>query len=444
MDTLPKLKRLLFVLLCFLYPSISFATLGSGVGEINLAGWIKGADGVYSRAFSDGNGTRAMPTNATVNSTSTALVQTSKGITAIDIVKTANVNTARLGSAMIGLAKKAGPLGMTLTAASLVCELTEICNQAGKWMMNPPASPTAPNSYPATDGKYWGWGTTYYPTIQGACSDSARLAANVGTSSSFTFDHSVDLGGGQYACFVKRASDGQVFAASNTNKVSGCAPGYTLTGSNCLKNGVVPVEATNTDLDNAASKLNDDRVTPHLIDAGEDVPTGVPTITNTPKQVISEDTAVTKDQNGNATGTKVTTTEAEIVDAATAESPGKAIVKETTTVTNYDINNTVINSTTSTSYTSQPPPNNPADQITISFDDVPDDGVEHEDVDTELETPQSWGDGFCPADETIDYHYGTLTFDFQPTCNFAIGVRPVLIFMASVTALFIVAGVKVE
>lgn len=77
----------------------------------------------------------------------------------MDIVKTANVNTARLGSAMVGLAKKSGPLGMTLTAAALVCELTEICNQTGQWMMNPPASPTQPNSYPATDGKYWGWGT---------------------------------------------------------------------------------------------------------------------------------------------------------------------------------------------------------------------------------------------------------------------------------------------
>ncbi|PTQ76466.1 hypothetical protein C8R26_11759 [Nitrosomonas oligotropha] len=441
MDTIPKLKILVFLLLSI--PTLAFSQ-SAPTGYVDLAGWIKGTDGVYSRAFSDGNGTRATPTNATVTSTSTALVQTSKGITAMDIVKTANVNTARLGSAMVGLAKKAGPVGMTLTAAALVCDLTTICKDlAGNWSITSNDSLPDYPSTTATVGYYFVAGINSspyrYPSPEVACSSAASKDKFWGNG--FTGSGS---GTGPAACTVTKTADGTTNKTSISYASGSCPEFYSSSGSSCVLNGAVPRSPTDTDWDAKKDKLNDDRVTPHLIEAGEDVPTGVPTITNTPKKVISEDTAVTKDQNGNSTGTKVTTTEAEIVDAASAESPGKAIVKETTTVTNYDINNTVINSTTSTSYASQPPPNNPADQITISFDDVPDDAIEHEDVDTELETPESWGDGFCPADETIDYHYGTLTFDFQPTCDFAIGVRPVLIFMASITALFIVAGVKTE
>ena len=44
------------------------------VGAVDLAGWVKGADGTYSKAFTDGSGTRANPNNATITSTQNALV----------------------------------------------------------------------------------------------------------------------------------------------------------------------------------------------------------------------------------------------------------------------------------------------------------------------------------------------------------------------------------
>jgi len=437
MDTISKLKCLFLLLL--IIPTCAFSQ-SAPTGYVDLAGWVKGTDGIYSRAFE--GSTRTSPLAGTLKVIGDAPVHTSKGAFTFNVERTAAVDVGRIGAGVAKLARVLGPVGMATTAAALVCELTDICNQAGQWMMNPPATSYEPNSYPATNGQWWGWGSSYYPSPEAACRDPQRLLVNVG--SDFTFDHTEYVDDNTYKCFAKRITGSGVFYASNTSKIAGCAPGYTLSGANCLKNGVTPVPATNTDLDNAASKLNDQRFVPELIDKQVDIPIGLPTITNAPKAIISQDTSVTKDANGNVTGTKVTATEAEIVDAATAESPGKVIVKETSTVTNYDINNTVINSTTSTSYTNQPPPDKPVDPITISFDDVPDDAIEHQDVDAELETPESWGDGFCPADETIDYHYGTLTFDFQPTCDFAIGVRPVLIFMASITALFIVAGVKVE
>lgn len=136
--------RLIF-LLCCLYPSITFATLGSGVGEVNLAGWIKQTDGTYAKAFTnaDGTGSKVTLTSAPkgITTTSTALVQTSKGAIGMDIEKTVNVATSRLGPAVAAFAKKAGPLGMAVTAASLVCELTNICNQAGEWLMKTPGLP---------------------------------------------------------------------------------------------------------------------------------------------------------------------------------------------------------------------------------------------------------------------------------------------------------------
>ena len=81
----------LIAFLCFFYPSISFSQsvvwTGTGpapVGFIDLAGWVKNADGTSTRAFSDGNGTTARVTLTSapkgITTTSTAVVQTSKGV----------------------------------------------------------------------------------------------------------------------------------------------------------------------------------------------------------------------------------------------------------------------------------------------------------------------------------------------------------------------------
>ncbi|MBA3754956.1 MAG: hypothetical protein H0X02_01420 [Nitrosomonas sp.] len=433
MDTLPKLKHLVFFLL--LFPSIAFAQ-AAPTGYVDLAGWVKGVDGSYSKAF-DGS-TRTSPLAGTLKAIGDTTVHTSKGAFTISVEKTATVDLSRIGSAVAKLAKVAGPLGIAATAASLVCELTTICNQAGQWMLG--ADP-ALEGYPSTTPVYrWGGYGGLYPNPQTACDASVKAHYNGAYSANPIPYQGQD---NYYDCQFKDQIGNPI--GGYAPRSSGCADNYVLNGSQCVLQGnSQPRSPTTSDWDSKLSLLNDSRFIPELIDKLADIPTGVPTITNTPKKVISEDTAVTKDQNGNATGTKVTTTEAEIVDAASAESPGQAIVKEKTTVTNYDINNTVINSTTSTSYSSQPPPDKPADPLTISFDEVEDTGIEQQDVDADLEAPESWGDGFCPADETIDYHYGTLTFDFQPTCDFATDVRPVLIFIASITALFIIAGVKTE
>lgn len=428
--------------LCFLYPTLCFSE-AAPVGAVDLAGWIKGADGTYSKAFTNADGTasRVSLTSAPkgITTTSTALVQTSKGITAMDIVKTANVNTARLGSAMVGLAKKAGPLGMTLTAAALVCELTDICNQAGKWMMSPPALPNQPNSYPSANGQWWGWGTTYYPTPEAACSDRARLDVNFGVGHG-SFDHVTMIDSSTYQCYGKN-DGGSVFPISNTNKIAGCAPGYTVSGANCVKDGVVPVEATSADLDNAASKLNDDRVTPHLIEAGEPLPTdSVPTLTPGQKKGLGLDSVPTKDSNGNVTGREDTMTEIEAVDAGTSDNPGRVIIKETKTTVKYDTNNTQISSTTNTSYTNQPDTKQPSG-FTISFDTVPEATLQAYNVPNTFGST-SWGSGSCPPNIDVPLLHMTMHIPTQPVCDTAVMINPFVLLISTLIGIYIIAGVR--
>ncbi|MER0169621.1 MAG: hypothetical protein DU489_03240 [Nitrosomonas sp.] len=342
----------------FLFPSVSFASVWAGpgpapVGWINLAGWIKNADGTNTRAFSDGNGTTARVTLTSapkgITTTSTALVQTSKGITAMDIVKTANVNTARLGSGMVALAKKAGPLGMTLTAASLVCELTSICNDAGNWVFNNPFSNA--DDYPPTTpvGFYIAGGRN--GTQSASQSQSCKQLAGLDLANSKTTSEG--------AICKEFYPDGVTLwrnVAVYWVGAGSCPTHYTLTGSSCVLNESAAGGApSSTDWDSAATKLNDDRVTPHLIDAGESVPTdSVPTLTAGQKKGLGLDSVPTKDSSGNVTGREDTTTEIEAVDAGTADNPGAVIIKETKTTVKYDNSNTQISSTTNTSYTNQP------------------------------------------------------------------------------------------
>ncbi|TXI39520.1 MAG: hypothetical protein E6Q59_04830 [Nitrosomonas sp.] len=377
----------------FLYPSISFATLGSGVGEINLAGWIKEVDGTYSRAFTNADGTssKISLTSAPkgITTTSTALVQTSKGITAMDIVKTANVTTARLGPVMVGLAKKAGPIGLTLTAASLVCELTNICNTDGIWTVQ--ADPQFA-SYPATTsyGRYiaGSFAPTSAPSPEIAC-------AKYLTENTFPTGWTTELLNST-TCRVFNDAHAQQADVSIIFQPNICPANYTLSGGVCNLNSTLAHTATDTDWNDATSKLNDDRVTPHLIEAQEPLPTdSVPTLTPGQKKGLGLDSVPTRDSSGNITGREDTTTEIEAVDNGTSDKPGSVIIKETKTTVKYDNSNTQISSTTSTSYTNQPDTQQPSG-FTISFDDVPEATLPTYNVPNTFSST-SWGSGTCPS-----------------------------------------------
>lgn len=413
--------RLIF-LLCCLYPSITFATLGSGVGEVNLAGWIKQTDGTYAKAFTnaDGTGSKVTLTSAPkgITTTSTALVQTSKGAIGMDIEKTVNVATSRLGPAVAAFAKKAGPLGMAVTAASLVCELTNICNQAGEWLMKTPGLP---------DGNSM-W----------ICYGSTELSLNVCRNDQ-TLGYA--CGKGNVTCDSDSvASDGLSYTFKRY--ISGTFAGtITLTRSTpvTVENTYAPL--TGTDWDNAATKLNDDRFTPHLIDAGESVPTdSVPTLTADQKRNLGVDVEPTKDSSGNVTGRKETTTSVEVVDNGTADKPGSVIVKETKTTITYNNSNTVIDSTSSTSYQNQPDTKQPSG-FTISFDTVPEAKLETYNVPNTFGTT-SWGSGSCPPDIDVPISMMTFHIPTQPVCDTALMIQPFVLLLSSLIGIYIIAGVR--
>lgn len=413
----------LIAFLCFLYPSLCF----SEIGAVDLAGWIKGADGTYSKAFTNADGTssRLSLTSAPkgITTTSTALVQTSKGITAMDIVKTANVNTARLGSVMVGLAKKAGPVGLTLTAATLVCELTMICNQAGAWFTTPVE--TLPN--PDTDLWYCSHGSSMQGTINQckanyyACNSPNRLCSG---------DEVVENGYG-YKFKMSQKSDGFVNGYADMYRNTKWVPAPAGT----------PVPTTEAHWNDAAPKLNDDRVTPHLIEADEPLPTdSVPTLTPGQKKGLGLDSVPTKDSNGNVTGREDTMTEIEPVDAGTSDNPGRVIIKETKTTIKYDTNNTQISSTTNTSYTSQPDTKQPSG-FTISFDTVPEATLPTYNVPNTFGAT-SWGSGSCPPSIDVPTSKMTLHIPTQPVCDMAVMINPFVLLLSTLAGIYIIAGVR--
>ena len=428
-----RLLTVIFFCLAFCSPAFSQS---APVGAIDLAGWIKNANGTYSKAFGNSTVTRNAPTNSTLSATSNALVQTSKGATPFEITKTATIDTARIGSAVAKFARRVGPVGMAIGTASLICELTDICD---------------------VDGVF-----NFYTNLTGIDAIETHVGWCVNN-------------GGQSPCFPDKDLRAAVqaanacFSANPSNCEFGDATplfsGATLIGAsyrlkfksdgsysqqfpaNFMGTYVPPAPtsapATEANWDSKAALLNDDRFTPSLVDAGEDVPTGIPTLTPDQKKGLGLESKPTRDSSGNVTGREDTTTEIEAVDAGTTDNPGRVIIKETQTTIKYDINNNQINTTTNTSYSSQPQPDKPQQNFEIKFDEVPPAELQTHNVQATL-TSNSWGEGTCPPDIPIDisYYPMNLVIPTAPVCDTAEKINPFVLLIASIAGIYIVSGVR--
>jgi hypothetical protein len=384
-------------------------------GIIDLDGWSKGTDGTYTQKAGASTVTLTSAPKG-ITTTSTALVPTSKGTFEFPISKTANVDTARLGGKVASFAKRVGPLGMALTAADLVCSLSNICNQSGNFMYVQQGSFSG--TYPSCEAAV-GWTST--PTY-GSCQDIRTLNPNK-TLHWWRAPGEAPTDGG---CTLV-GTTGYAYAAR----------GYTCTNAPTTSRTV-----TDADWTTAATKLNDDRFTPHLIDDGlEALPiSGIPTLPAGQSKNVGQQSQPVRDSAGNVIGRDDSVTTIEAVDAATAEAPGRVIVKETTTTTRYDTNNTVINTTTATNYTAQPVESKPTN-YEIKYDQV---------APAELSTYQipntfnntSWGSGTCPADITVVTSIKTFAIPSQPICNAADMLKPFVLLLSTITGIFIISGVR--
>ncbi len=410
------------------------------------SGFIRDSNGNYSRVSANGS-VRSLTSNTALSVAEKVNFQTSKGVFSADIIRTALIDTARIGKTVRGIAVASGPIGMTLTAVSLVCELTAICNEAGQWMIGTETNAWEPSSYPATNGQWSAWNNRFVATPEAGCRDAERITMNVGPSpSQYIFDHMEQLSTDTYKCFARSIQYGTVFYASNTSSIAGCAPGYTVQGSSCVKDGTTTRAVTPSDWDSKESILNDSRFIPELNAKDQPIPVQTPSLPNPVNVPIGKETKTTKDGSGNVTGTEETTTTAKLEQPASNENPSNnpnlLKISETSINNTYNINNQLISSTTTTTGagTDQQPQ---SESIKIDIDDM---------QDAQLETYQapmnfaydSWGSGSCPADRSVNYHYGSLNLTFQPACDFAVGIQPVVLVVAGMIAMYILAGVKLN
>lgn len=434
-----NLNRL--ILLFLFIPSSAFAiTFGNGVGEVNLSGFTKLPDGTYARAFPNLNiELTAPPKDITVRSS--ALVPTSKGVFEMQISKTAVVDTARLGATVASFAKKVGPVGMGLTAASLVCELTTICDQAGQWLMDssydPALYPSQTNSVESycTAGMCSGESDTRAPTASASCKKAVQEIKLWGPG--YHYNLLSETG-----CQVLRDSDNSSLLVTTIEKRAGCPPLYIQAGSICTFTGSNQATTpTDSDWSSKQSLLNDDRFTPHLIDSAQDLPTvGLPSTPSGQTQKIHQQSIPVRDSSGNVIGRDDSETVIEAVDAATAEAPGKVVIKETTITNRYDNSNTLISTSETTNYTAQTEDTKPQ-SFEIKFDEVAPAELQTYSVPNTFDST-SWGGGSCPDDITVSVSGHTFAIPSQPVCDTAVMINPFVLLISTLIGVYIISGVR--
>jgi len=345
----------------------------------------------------------------------------------VDVARTSAVDIAKIGGALGALARRLTPIGMAIGTAAYICQETNICDEAGQWMI--PADPEYsgyPSTYPASEGR-WSPGSSSgltYPTPAAACQDSGRP---FGDKSLYQFKEVQMVNASNGNCYVTRISDGAtLFNSSTVRTINQCPTGYTNSGGNCIFNGTTESRTpTETDWEAAEQALNKPQSTDHVINNGGEVPiessnppyvhspstASSPPGSNSPvQQPLGTTTTTTYDANNNATGTQTKETTISITEGGTSNNYNQITINETTIINNYDLNNNLIDSTvTDTSVQPPAPPESPDVDYRIRIDDVSDVDLE------EYEFPavfsqDSWGTGSCPADRSVSYSYGVVPF----------------------------------
>ena len=329
-------KTLASALVCIssLYAASAFAN----VFDYSNSGIVKASSGAYYLVEGK-NVTQISPEKA-MSLQYKFPVNTSRGAQEVAFVRQATPYTPKIGAAVSTMAKRLGPLGMALTAADLVCSLSNICNQAGQWMLQP--DPVYAN-YPAQTGElaYYCTGFGCFPNSKDVRSPDPSTACHSAVSAISTFTY---VSNTSTSCTVKRVSDGGNQTSVINRFAGSCPPNYTNNSGNCVANfRTQSTQPSESDWSTAETKLNDNRFVDELAAKNEQVPINLPSIQNAPlRQLVSDIHEPQFDSLGTQTGTKRTLTELVIEDAATADKPNQINVKEETTSTYYDNTGNVI------------------------------------------------------------------------------------------------------
>lgn len=421
MDT-SKINPFVFILFPFLlFSNFSFASI------VDLAGsgatWLRDTNSENLMKLTPNSSAVLSGNNLTL--VEKVSIPTSKGTFAVDLQRTAAVDVSRVGKSIRGLAVTAGPLGLAITAVDAICSLTSICNQAGEWIFGP-------SEADQVSGLVGGWVGNYEASPVSCPSDvDGRGCASLIWGSAF------NIGGFSYIIHPDRI-DAEVRLISKSTGADMGSGKLRKIISNFTPQPQAPATASNWD--SKEPLLNDIQFVPELLNKQYPVPVQAPSITTPQKFPIGNQTTTLKDGNGNTTGTQTTTTEAEITTPSAAEnpsgSPSVIRITETSITNNYNINNELTSSTTTTTGGTEKPQQQ---SYEIEIDNVNPDTLQEKPVSFPFDT-NSWGSGSCPADRTVNYHYGSLNLTFQPACDFATGIKPIVLILAGFVAMYIISG----
>lgn len=356
-------------------------------------------------------------------------VNTSKGNYLVPVEKTLPISSAKLGKAATRFLKSLPVIATGLAIYDTVCDLTSICKDESTGDLRI-YDDSAYVGYPQTTGKisYYasGWPSqTMSPTKEIACNKLNAIYSGSGVT--YSSSNNSCVGTGVNLTVLSNAS---------------CSAGYVEQLGQCVLT-VATRPLVEQDWTDAETKLNaqPQQTATALYNSDAPVPVLASTQSAPVTQQIAQTSTQTKDAQGNITGTQVATTSVKVEDTSTTNNVTYNVT-EVTTITTYNENNEITNTQTSTADNS--PPKTGTDETTISFDDVPPAQLEEEAPEFDLFSPVSWGEGTCPPDETLDLSLTSLTISWEPTCNVAEQLRPILILFASIAAMYIVSGVSRE
>lgn len=418
MDTV---KKLIITIILFICSISAHAQTVAGTEIANIQSWLMNTTDnqlmvkpnpqtdTYSRNY-------VTQDNRYLNVLSKADYRASNGrIYPITIEKTGEIDGSKVGKAVVRMAKILPPVALGVEVYNLVCELSHICKKDGsdEWEIPGESIPSQNSIWDCS-----GFGnmtvTECLENIQG-CNQGSVICDNPRLSSdakSYLWD--------------KKFTNGTFIGVITMTRVNP----YELSQ---------PRIPTESDWEASETQLNDERFDEPLLANGQPVPLkNLPIFGNNPPVQLSDSETVIRDSQGNITGTRRTITQLELSDGATSSQPGRVTGIETQTQTDYNTSGQPTGTQTSTN--TPPPLEKPQEPPTISFDNAEGLPIETEVVPMQLPAANSWGEGVCPPDVALPF-YG-LSIPYQPACDAATMLRPVVILLASISALFIIAGLR--
>lgn len=351
-------------------------------------------------------------------------VNTSKGQFLVPIEKTFPVVPAKVGKVATRFVRSLPLIATGLAIYDTLCDLADICKSSPTdsnlvYMSQPTIYPTAGADFHSC--AYTPYPSTVYATISGvkyqyitAVDSSPPCAGTVPAGySRVTRCTTPALACGYYGLFRKIVTS---YPPSS------------------------PVPLTEGNWTDAETKLNakPQQTAEALYNSDAPVPVDASTHAAPVTQQTAQTSTQTKDAQGNITGTQTQTSTVTVTDNSTTSNVTYNVT-ENTTIANYNENGEVTGTQTSTT-DNQPPKPPQQEETTISFDDVPPDQLEQEAPEFNLPAPVSWGEGTCPPD--VDLGIYGLSISYAPACDTAEMLRPIFLLLASVSAMFIVAGVS--